>query len=165
MFDSPKTKFIKNIFNNEYNFQIFLTLIKEFWSKNSLPVIYDRQIKDYYNALKKEIRIMLKNFSSKYEIDYRNKEVTDILGEKFINSITQYANDFCSNFMSATPQHHVKLIRNILKNIEVQVLENSNFANNIKIKAEMISSDKIVNAKINNEHAANSNNSSEFIAG
>ncbi|MBN8828634.1 MAG: hypothetical protein J0H68_08000 [Sphingobacteriia bacterium] len=156
MYDSPRTKLIKEVFDDETNFAKFRDFCIAFETKQGLNKIFERELRDYYNEFKKEIRKNFKSFCDAYEIDFHNNELTSVIKELFIASINSFAQDFSQNRIIENKLHYKIIIRKIAENT-VSGIKADKLINKLLIVSNNINKyDQIVSKNLTNE-TVNSN--------
>ncbi|MBN9542957.1 MAG: hypothetical protein J0G32_04085 [Alphaproteobacteria bacterium] len=115
MYDSPRTKLIKSVFDNEVNFLTFRNICAELEAKNSIVKIYDRELRDHYNNLKKEFRELFKITTKNFDIDFNNKLLITKITEILVQSIKTFAENFSANRMLPNKLNPLIIAREVSK--------------------------------------------------
>ena len=126
MYDSPRTKVIKNVFDDQKNFEIFRDYCLEFEKKHNIQVkIFARQLLDYYNAFKKDIRDKFKKLAAVKKIKFESEDAQKKLSELFVQGINKYSEEFSYNRINPNQVHYVNILRKISEEIVGEISKSS----------------------------------------
>lgn len=113
MYDSPRTKLIKSVFDNDTNFDVFKAVCAEYESKYNIAKIYDRELRDHYNNLKKEFRNLFKQTTKSFDINFDDATLISKVTTIFEEGIKAFGVAFSENRLSPNKVNPVIVSREI----------------------------------------------------
>jgi MinD-like ATPase involved in chromosome partitioning or flagellar assembly len=87
MYNSPETKLVKDVFNDEKNFENF------FWhlSNNVKHIVPSRKYaEEVYKILRNEVRGVVKNFNKKHKFSLDNQQIRDFFEDAMQKSMDRF---------------------------------------------------------------------------
>ncbi|AZL15545.1 hypothetical protein [Rickettsiales endosymbiont of Stachyamoeba lipophora] len=119
MYDSSKTKLLKQVFDHKSSIDIFVDLASELQAQNNLEKIYSAQLEKVYLQFKKVFRDKyFKKFCDEYSlldnkkgIDFEDQDLVNALKVNIISGIKAFAYKFNSNrLLEISKQKSLKFI-------------------------------------------------------